>query len=266
MSGRFWRQRRRLCLSAVLCFVTGALYSIWAAVLCGLVGAAITGLVIRWTPTWRAFVLKCAWISGCIGSVHSVAGDTLAPAHLAIAAAIAGVLLPSQLWWLDRVRLPFISRARVEIPIALDPDQVWAKLCPQETNDHWDPAIRGVRAGSKGDMFFLVYEALDHTGELQVPVKLFDVEPKTHFKTRDLSQPNAQRGGPVTVTSTTIEAAGAGSLVTLMEATWRQGMWSAFSMWLDDYLGDHADRMSALIEGRKDHSVKGAMFDLVDGS
>ncbi len=42
-------------------------------------------------------------------------------------------------------------------------------------------------------------------------------------------------------------------------------MWSAFNMWLDDFIADHMDRMAALIEQRPDPSIKGALLRATQG-
>lgn len=179
------------------------------------------------------------------------------------AAALTGVLafvfLPAQPALFDRLQLPFVARARAERRIALGAGQLWEALFPRETAEHWDPAIEQIRPASAPDVCVYVYRPLGDAPRTQIPVRIFDVEPERHFKLRDLSLPHARAGGPVTVTSFVIEPDGAGSCLTVMEASWRQGLWSAFAFWLDDHLEDHVDSVAALLEGRPDQSVRGAL-------
>lgn len=258
---RLWRQRRRLILTFLLCACAGWLAHggspaerLTLGLQAGGIGLAITMVALVALPDTRWFLFKLAVIAPVATAI-----SIIFPAWIAIAAAIAAAaLLPSQPWSLDRIRLPGVFKARKQVPIQMDQATLWFKVFPRETNQHWDPYLRGIRPGRSKDMFFLVYEALSRAGELQVPIKVFDVEQSSHFKSRDMSQPDAAEGGPVIVTSHVIEAAGEGSMLTLMEATWRPMLWTALSQWLDDYLGDHTDRMAALLEGRRDWSLKGA--------
>lgn len=261
MHDRLWRQRRRLLLTFILCALAGALMpgdgaggSMALALQVGVLGLTVSAIALVALPEIRWFIFKLAVLAPFCALVAQVF-----PGWVAVLAFLMGaVLLPSQPWSLDRVRLPAIMRSRCQVPVSLDERTLWTKLYPHETNEHWDPFLRGIRLGRSEDTFFFVYEAMSKAGELQIPIKVFDVEPGVHFKTRDLSQPDASEGGPVIVTSHVIEAKGDGALLTLMEATWRPMLWTAFSQWLDDYLGDHTDRMAALLEGRRDWSLKGA--------
>ena len=261
MYERLWRQRRRLVLTGLLLALAGYLAndegltaSLLQAIELGVLGTAITALALIALPDARWFLFKMAVLAPVVALLwHAF------PAPIAIAAGLAGAfLVPSQPWLLDRIRLPGIFKARRQVSLSLDRYTVWNRLFPHETNDHWDPYLRGIRSGQSPDTFFFVYEAFSRAGELQVPIKVFDVEHGVHFKTRDLSQPDAAEGGPVIVSSYFVEPDGDGSLLTLMEATWHPMLWTAFSQWLDDYLGDHTDRMAALLEGRRDWSLKGA--------
>ncbi len=261
MHVRLWRQRRRLILTFLLCACAGWLVhggspgsALPLALQAGSAGLAITVVALIALPDTRWFLFKLALIAPIAAAISTAFPDWVAIASGILAAAV----LPSQPWSLDRIRLPGVFKARRQIPIRMDRSTLWSKVFPRETNQHWDPYLRGIRPGRSEGTFFLVYEALSRAGELQVPIKVFDVEHATHFKSRDLSQPDAAEGGPVIVTSHVIEAAGEGSLLTLMEATWRPMLWTSFSQWLDDYLGDHTDRMAALLEGRRDWSLKGA--------
>lgn len=257
MHDRLWRQRRRLLLTFLFCALAGYLLpagGLFPALQMGVAGLVISSIILIALPDARWIVFKIAVLAPLCALLAQIM-----PGWIAVLAGAGGaILLPSQPWTLDRVRLPFIFRARCQLPVSLDDRTLWAKLYPHETNEHWDPFLRGIRTGRAEDTFFFVYEAMSKAGELQVPVKVFDVEPGVHFKTRDLSQPDAAEGGPVIVTSHVIEADGDGAMLTLMEATWRPMLWTAFSQWLDDYLGDHTDRMAALLEGRRDWSLKGA--------
>ena len=261
MHARLWRQRRRLILTFMLCACAGWIAFAGApfdrmlqALLFGCIGLAATALALVALPETRWFLFKAAVIAPVLAFL-----STLLPGWIMVTLALITLaMLPSQPWVLDRVRLPGVFRSRKQARIGLDRQTLWSKVFPKETNDHWDPYVRGIRPGRSQDTFFLVYEALSNAGELQIPIKVFDVESETHFKTRDLSQPDAAQGGPVIVTSHVIEANGSDSMLTLMEATWRPMLWTTFSQWLDDYLGDHTDRMAALLEGRRDWSLKGA--------
>ncbi|MEM7210335.1 MAG: hypothetical protein AAF479_00365 [Pseudomonadota bacterium] len=261
MHDRLWRQRRRLLLTLLLCALAGFILSggqmlagILLALQVGVLGLVISAIALIGLPEARWFVFKLAVLAPlCALMAQAFPGWFAVLFGLAAAA-----LLPSQPWGLDRIRLPYIVRARCQVPVSLDSRTLWTKLYPHETNEHWDPFLRGIRSGRSEDTFFFVYEAMSKAGELQIPIKVFDVEPGVHFKTRDLSQPDASEGGPVIVTSHVIESNGDGAQLTLMEATWQPMLWTAFSQWLDDYLGDHTDRMAALLEGRRDWSLKGA--------
>lgn len=220
----------------------------------GVLGAALTAAVLIAAPEGRWFAFKIAVLAPVFALVTSILSNPL----VLLLFAAAAITLPSHPWALDRFRLPLIFRARCQARINLPSAQVWDRVYPRETNEHWDPYLRGIRSGRSDDTFFLVYEAMSRSGELQVPIKVFDVDPGVHFKTRDLSLPDAAEGGPVTVTSHVVEPDGDATSLTLMEATWRPMLWTALSQWLDDYLGDHLDRLSALLEGRPDWSLKGA--------
>ncbi|MEL7468590.1 MAG: hypothetical protein AAFN27_09045 [Pseudomonadota bacterium] len=261
MLERLWRQRRRLVLTFILCGLTGfiladggVLASIANTVELGLLGVILTAAMLLALPDARWFVFKLA----ALAPVFALLALALPGALVLVLYAAAAIALPSHPWALDRIRLPIIFRARDEARIALPKERVWDRVYPRETNEHWDPFLRSIRSGRSDDTFFLVYEALSRSGELQVPIRVFDVEPGVHFKTRDLSLPDAAEGGPVTVTSHVVESDGDGTSLILMEATWRPMLWTAFSQWLDDYLGDHVDRLAALLEGRPDWSLKGA--------
>lgn len=261
MRARLWRQRRRLIVTFVICALAGFLVhssggfgGILQGFQVGVFGMAATALVLVSLPDLRWLMFKLA----VIGLVCAFLSLVLPNWFMIFLGAVGAVFLPSQPWVLDRFRVPTIFKAQSQVPVSLDKSALWAKLYPSETSDHWDPFLRGIRIGRADDTYFFVYEAMSSVGELQVPIKVFDVEPGVHFKTRDLSQPDASEGGPVIVTSHVIEPKGDGTVLTLMEATWRPMLWSAFSQWLDDYLGDHTDRLVALLEGRRDWSLKGA--------
>ena len=261
MYERIWRQRRRLFISFALFALAGYLAAgslisdkIFLSLEAGVIGTAVTALMLIALPDGRWFLFKLAVLAPVIAFLYSAF-----PPPVAIGAALAGIFfLPSQPWFLDRIRLPGIIKARSETPVSLEKSTVWARLFPHETNEHWDPYLRGIRPGRSPNTFFFVYEAFSRSGELQVPIKVFDVESGVHFKTRDLSQPDAAEGGPVIVSSHFLESSGDGTVLTVMEAAWRPMLWTAFSQWLDDYLGDHTDRIAALLEGRRDWSLKGA--------
>lgn len=261
MHARLWRQRRRLILTFLLCACAGWVLhggtladGLALGLKTGAFGLAITVVALIALPDTRWFLFKLAVIAPVAAAI-----STVFPGWIAIAAGLsAAALLPSQPWSLDRIRLPGVFKARKQVSIQMDHATLWLKVFPRETNQHWDPYVRGIRPGRSKGTFFLVYEALSRAGELQVPIKVFDVEQATHFKSRDMSQPDAGEGGPVIITSHVIEATGEGSMLTLMEATWRPMLWTACSQWLDDYLGDHTDRMAALLEERRDWSLKGA--------
>lgn len=261
MHERLWRQRRRLIVTFVICALagflahsTGGFGAILQGFQAGVLGMATTALVLVALPEMRWLAFKLAVI-GLICAVLTLVFPTWFVLFLG---ALGVVFLPSQPWALDRFRVPTIFKAHSQVPVSLDRNALWSKIYPSETNEHWDPFLRGIREGRSDDTYFFVYEAMSSAGELQVPVKVFDVEPGIHFKTRDLSQPDASEGGPVIVTSHVVEPNGDGAMLTLMEATWRPMLWTAFSQWLDDYLGDHTDRLVALLEGRRDWSLKGA--------
>ena len=57
--------------------------------------------------------------------------------------------------------------------------------------------------------------------------------------------------------------AGDGIRLRLTEGTWRQGIWTTFNLWLDDYLNDHIDRMAALMQNLPDPSVKGQALSTI---
>lgn len=260
MHERLWRQRRRLIVTFVICALagilahsTGGFGSILQGFQFGVLGMAATALVLIALPDLRWLMFKLAVIGLFCACLTLILPDWF----VLTLGAIGAVFLPSQPWILDQFRIPTIFKARSQVPVSLDKSTLWSKIYPSETNDHWDPFLRGIRVGRAEDTYFFVYEAMSMDGELQVPIKVFDVEPGVHFKTRDLSQPNASEGGPVIVTSHVVEPNGDGAVLTLMEATWRPMLWTAFSQWLDDYLGDHTDRLVALLEGRRDWSLKG---------
>lgn len=261
MLRRAIRQRRRLALCFLLGAAAGALLSagrpggVMPGTLAG--GAAMAGLsaaIVMAAPGWRWFALKLAVVAFLAALVWRLAG---APPHATALAAAGALLLPSQPTFLDRLRVPFITRARVERRLAVPASGLWEALLPQETDWHWDPHVLAVRPGPDPDVFVYAHRPLGGERGVELPVRVFDVE-EGHFKLRDLSLPGAGRGGPVTITSHTIEPDGDGARLTLMEASWRQGLWTAFALWLDDYLADHVDRMAALIEDRRDWSVRGA--------
>ena len=262
------RQRRRLALCFLLGAAAGALVSagrpggIMPGTLAG--GVALAGLsaaIVMAAPGWRWFALKLAVVAFVAALVWRLSGTP--PPATALVAAGAVLLLPSQPAFLDRLRVPFITRARVERRFAVPAAGLWEALLPKETDWHWDPHVQAVRPGKDPGVFVYAHRALGGERGVELPVRVFDVE-DGHFKLRDLSLPGAGQGGPVTVTSHTIEPDGAGSdggaRLTLMEASWRQGLWTAFALWLDDYLADHVDRMAALLEGRRDWSVRGAVL------
>ena len=261
MHTRLWRQRRRLILVFLLCACAGWIAfgdssssRLSAAFKWGILGLSLTAIAIIAWPDSRWFLFKASVLAPLLALLSLGAPIWI----VLLIGAVMLTVLPSQPWALDRFRLRYVFKARKQVTIRLDADTLWQKVFPRETNEHWDPFLRGIRSGGTPDTYFLVYEALSQANDLQVPLRVFDVEPGVHFKSRDLSQPNASEGGPVIVTSYFIEASGEHSVLTLMEATWHPRLWTAFSQWLDDYLGDHADRVAALLEGRRDWSLKGA--------
>ncbi len=264
MLRRAMRQRRRLFLCLLLGAAAGALVTagrpggVLPGTLAGGIAAASVGAsIVVAAPGWRWFALKLAAIVFLAALAWRLAG---APPHAtAVIAAAAGfaLLLPSQPTFLDRLRLPFITRARVERRLSLAPSALWAALRPDATASHWDPHVEAVRRGDRPDVLVYAHRPLGAEPGPELAVQVFDVE-GWHFKARDLSLPGTGQGGPVTVASHTVEADGDGARLTLVEASWRQGLWTAFALWLDDYLADHVDRMAALLERRRDWSVRGA--------
>lgn len=266
--GRLRRQRRRLALCALLGGAAGGLIAGsgigpggWqAGATAGLAGAAamsaLTALVVLLAPGWRWGVLELA----VLAFLDALAVRLGAPAGAATAAAlIALFLVPSQIAALDRIRLPVILTARDERHIAVAVGRLWRALVPHVTGKHWDPHVRQVALGPEPGMFVYEYRALGGEPGETVTVLVFDLDEGRHFKTRDFAAPDPG-GRPVTVTSHVMEPEGAGARLTVMEASWRQGLWTAFALWLDDYLGDHVDRLAAQIESRSDRSVRGAML------
>lgn len=223
----------------------------------GVAMGCLSTAVVMAAPGWRWFALKLAVVAVVIALVWRLSGAPPPGTAAALTAAGALLLLPSQPAFLDRFSVPFITRARVERRLGVPAAELWAALRPAATATHWDPHIQAVRPGDRPDVFVYAHRALGADPGVELPVRVFDIE-EGHFKLRDLSLPGAKQGGPVTVTSHIVEPDGDGARLTLMEASWRQGLWTAFAVWLDDYLADHVDRMAALLEGRRDWSVRGA--------
>lgn len=262
MFARLVRQRRRLALSAVLGALAGA-FSQPAAILPGaliglLLGLLLTALVLVVAPGFRWMALKALVIYVLVAALSNILVPLSDMKVMVIVGIVLFAVLPSQPWFLNHFRLQSLTKARAERPIRVSAEELWDRLFPAETDTHWDPALAAIKHGTRPDLFLYLYVGKDyHSGE-QIPVRVFDVEKGYHFKLRDLSLPDIDDGGPATITSHVIEGDGSSSVLTIMQASWRLGAWSAFANWLDDHIGDHVDRIAAVLEDRQDWSVIGS--------
>lgn len=263
MLQRVRRQRRRLALCALAAAAGAALASdgdagqvFLAAAVAALSTTVCVAVLVAVAPSWRWVALKLSVVVALVGLAHRLG---VPPGGVAAMAAGLALLLPSQPSWLDALRLPFITTARVERRLVVPADVLWKALLPVPGKPHWDPNVAAVRECTDPRDLVIAYSSLGGDTAPSLQVRLFDVEPPRHFKARDLSLPSAGDGGPVTVASHVVEPDGDdASRLVLMEASWRQGLWTGFTLWLDDYLADNADRLTAVLEGRKDRSLRGA--------
>ncbi|MEO1494751.1 MAG: hypothetical protein AAFV19_21605 [Pseudomonadota bacterium] len=257
---RLWRQRRRILLATTLAGVGGVCVAgnDWQVpVATALLASALMAITVVLAPGLRWFVLKMAMVFALCSTVYAATGvrlDILAPVGV-----FGLMLVPSQHRWLDHYTMPWIHRALASVEIARSVDAVWQVVRPVPGAPHWDPSVAEVRLGAEPDGLMLKRRLPD--GSLvDQPLQLLDVAPLRYLKIRDRSLSEAGEDGAVTVTAFRFSGDRETCRLVLIEATWRRPLWTAFSLWLDDYLADHADHMAALIEGRPDPSLRGAIL------
>ncbi|MEM7189807.1 MAG: hypothetical protein AAF439_09365 [Pseudomonadota bacterium] len=261
MNQRIWRQRRRIFLVAVLALSAAFLLlpgkAHLAVVLLAVLQIPIVFAAVVFRPQLRFWLTKCA-IAGFTFSVLNLISDAdFMPLLMLICLGLAVLLVPSQLWVLDVLRMPGISINRARRRIGWDREALWGQLFPTATEDHWDPAVAGINPTPSPDIFTYMYANAAYHGNEHVPIRVFDVARAAEFKLRDLSLPDVEDGGPVSVLGHQLDEMDGDTVLTLTEGTWRQGIWTAFNSWLDDYLEDHMDRITALLHNEFDWSVKG---------
>ena len=200
MGSRIWRQRRRLFLCMFLAALAGYVSTctgfpggVPAAVVCALGSGGFCLIVIAAVPVWRGLPLKLAFLALLAGLVCRYADGAEDWVLTAIILLGAGLPLMTRLTWLDTLRLPGVLTSRAKRCVALSPDKLWQTLLPAETNAHWDPEVRGVSAGRLEGTFFYLFEARPRQAEVQIPIRLFDIEPPSfHLRGVDDVVQNAQ--------------------------------------------------------------------------
>lgn len=260
MIHRIWRQRRRLLTIVLMGLVAGLALSGWtsgsSAVTVPPLMLGIGMATILIVPHFRHLALNFALFTMLAAVLTTALG--YAPSALLILGigAAAAVLLPAEHVWLNGLRLPWIASTRAGRFIEIAPETLWRKVYPTVSERHWDPALSGILPTERPDHVIYAYATRGYRGGERIRVHIFDVVEGQEFKLRDLSLPNAAEGGPVSVTQHCIEPHGEGAILRLHEGIWQVGLWSAISLWLDDYLADHADHIAALLEERRDWSIK----------
>lgn len=242
MLHRIWRQRRRLALGFVgvgLGTVAGG--SLW---LMGMFLGLFVVLVV-WAPGQRAWVERLAllWPLVCLLQVPGL----LVPSVLVLGSlALGGIarLLDA------RVPLRRYLGAQATVEIDCAPAALWDRLCPQPWMKSIDPLLARVEE-AEGGLLRLGY--LNGAEQL---IEIMEISPPNHWQTRTVPQPGETQ---IAVTAQMLEPCAKGTRLTVIEALWATPVMTALTLWLDDYLADHLDRIAALVEGRPDPSIKGIL-------
>jgi len=219
-------------------------------------GCAMT-LVVLIAPSLRWFVLKLTILSAAAIAVFALTDMKLA--YLVILWFAALLATPSQHRWLNRYVFPGIDRASAHTTIARSVDTVWQVVRPVPGAPHWDPVVENISLAEEPDGLILDRRQPDGS-VTSSHLQLLEVAPLRYLKIRDRSLRPVNEGGQVTVTAFRFDGGPEQCRLALIEATWHRPLWTAISLWMDDYLGDHIDHMAALIEERRDPSLRGAML------
>ncbi|MEM6662417.1 MAG: hypothetical protein AAF666_09595 [Pseudomonadota bacterium] len=264
MALRFWRQRRRILLVTLAALAAAGLLQNaghpphWAIAALALIPLFLLAILFR--PQLRLFLTKTAVAAALFSALSTLAVDGYITTILVASFLLLVVFLPSQLWFLDGFRLPWISVSQARKRIALDRETVWQKLFPAPREDHFDPAVAAISQGVDPDVFTFFYATNSYYGDRKIQTRVFDVDDGATFKLRDLSLPDVDDGGPVSVLGHDLQGKDGQTILTLTEGIWRQGIWTAWNGWLDDYLRDHMDRTAALMHDKPDPSIKGQVL------
>lgn len=249
-----------MCFAALAGFALGGLN--WVLpVSFSLVTGVLMAVTVVAAPGLRWGLLKLSIVAAMVGGVIAVAGagvEILVPLLLT-----AIVLLVLRLRWLDRFHVPWTQKAMAHVEISRSVDTVWRIVRPVPGASYWDPSVEAIMLDTEPDGLLLKRRMPD--GRLfDHRLQLLEVAPLRFLKLRDRSYPDVMSGGPVTITAFSFSGDHEMCRLLVIEAEWNRPLWKSISLWLDDYLGDYADHMAALIERRADPSLRGLFLRALD--